>query len=414
MRPRKAFLSALMRVMAWSALAAVATLVLERVLSSTSVLLLFAKWWWGVGPYRDLLMPRELPDGIRTAGPVPAGFDATLATGFIATLTLLLTLVHGMIFAWAVAVCLWRAWPPLPAEARVRIDHMAAWSASAARTWWIFPLGVAVIAAWANGYVAQIYSFHVSIAVHWPWRIAFALLLVALAAKRMAGAVRAAVHAAVPPEARGCMGCGYSLFGLAGPVCPECGRTIERGDSWRVTFAGRHAAFRRRVARIAWLGALLLIPTAPAWQPAVVSALPASAIGHLPRILKPLTNAWDAWIPLGADTFLCLRFGNELVVLRTPAKDRKSTNSSVTAWYWDKAPYTADPVAYKNRIDPDDRSNVWRVLPTLAVGAFRLPLGIESITMIGLSPRPGQSWSREVITRNDAPERFRELEACCR
>lgn len=162
-----------------------------------------------------------------------------------------LTLFHGMNFAVVFAICMRSAWPPLLVESRARIDGMATWKASAARTWWICPFWSIVATAWECIRLAQVYTLHSSIAVEWPWTLAVVLLTVAMLSKRMAEVIRTAVHQAILPEQRGCIGCGYSVFGLTGSVCPECGRTIDRGDSWRVSFGFRDTGFTRRAGRFA-------------------------------------------------------------------------------------------------------------------------------------------------------------------
>lgn len=54
-----------------------------------------------------------------------------------------------------------------------------------------------------------------------------------------------------------CPECGYSLYGLPGRVCPECGRLIRSGEI--TTFPRPLRGDPRRQRLLAWLGAAMVL-----------------------------------------------------------------------------------------------------------------------------------------------------------
>ena len=62
----------------------------------------------------------------------------------------------------------------------------------------------------------------------------------------------------VPEEAR-CLGCGYWLRGLTTPMCPECGRAFDPGDLSTFDHDPHARRRRRRAARIAVWGTVIVL-----------------------------------------------------------------------------------------------------------------------------------------------------------
>lgn len=76
------------------------------------------------------------------------------------------------------------------------------------------------------------------------------------------------------PEEAHCLKCDYCLFGLSGPVCPECGHSFNPDDS--TTYRLGPAVLGKRHLRIAVIG-LATVVVSPFF----------SAIGQIPGRMTP-------------------------------------------------------------------------------------------------------------------------------
>jgi rRNA maturation protein Nop10 len=94
--------------------------------------------------------------------------------------------------------------------------------------------------------------------------VAFFLLVLAYVSAHV---LRTRIRRSVPSDLRRCDRCGYLLFGLENPRCPECGTQNNRARPPRFSLLWRPSGWRRRAAIVSYLALCVGLLTAPVLVP---------------------------------------------------------------------------------------------------------------------------------------------------
>lgn len=392
----------------WYALASLIHLCLLFAIEKPPVHAAFTRVAWRLGPWPSFPFPYDPADWIvRLERPHVSErmLEIVVSAAMLFTLMMVVGAVHGLTFAFTVAIHRWIGWPRYWRDVRQSIDLSSVWAVSAKRSWWVWPVGQLVWLILEQAGYGFSYAFYPIIGTGSLYLVTNTLGICLVFATVTSRSLRTTILESVRPDDLRCGRCGYLLRGLPIMRCPECGYQGNQSGKVEYSLLRQESARGGRVRKLMVPVVIVALLSSSVWVPLGLAILPWSLLRFVPESIRPDRQVLDFdpnVFPIRFGTICLVRHAGSIAVVRSI---RKPYGADYDVSFWSREE------AFGPDSPPDSIASgkmTWRCQPGLLLGPWEFGCSFGD-NMFWLY-RPDNTYSVEAFDVSGLPERLRWLE----